>query len=62
LTEKSHASQKPDRLFMYVNHHQIEDFLLCGWVMSGLTTYGVLMEWLCSCPPRTPKHERHVLT
>jgi hypothetical protein len=49
-----------DRVFMKVFHHQIEDYLLLGWIMRPAFTgchhghYVVLMEWVCDCPPPFP--------
>lgn len=45
------------RFFLSVPHHEIEDYLLLGYVMRDTFMgtpreyYAVLMEWLCDCPP-----------
>lgn len=49
------------RLFRYVAHERVPDFLRCGWIArdSLLGThhgdYSVLCEWLCKCPVPIPQ-------
>jgi hypothetical protein len=48
------------RLFRYCRFAELDAALALGWLLSDANlhqphlSYAVLVEWLCSCPPRWP--------
>ncbi len=49
-----------DRIFHWVRHTELSDWLLCGWVIAPVNgpmhhhDYSFLCEWLCDCKMRRP--------
>ena len=49
-----------ERIFRYVNHERVVEFLALGWIVrADLGNYhgefSLLMEWLCDCKPIEPR-------
>jgi hypothetical protein len=46
-----------ERIFHWVRHHELADWLACGWCVAKFNApmhhheYSLLCEWLCDCKP-----------
>jgi hypothetical protein len=51
-----------DRIFRYVVHARVTDYLNCGWHIAEVDLgahhrqYAILLEWLCRCPCAEPRN------